>query len=374
MSQPGYSLNRKEGTHTPGSFWQWFSKNQDHFDQLNETNAEEAPARLNEIVEELKKYDPWFKALLGKYDDTSSELVITADGDIALFVKVEQFIEQAPALTGWRFTAHKPPLGFDEISIEMHGKTFSVDTVNFYPLIDPVYPDRVSIVFTHNEYDESKAEDFQTAASIYIQNALGELNTATEIDHYDIRSEPGDKSIMIPVAKLNDYLTWRAKEFVEKYDHASIKLPEELFYTIEGQDASGNIMMAIAVASYEHWDYKPVYCWWIRIEMEYAEAENGLPAPGTLQLLQDTEEKAVQLLTRQAGIIYTASKTFRGCRTIYFYAKNYRDSSLLLYDFCEKAGGELELGFFIEKDKYWQNMEEFFGLEVEEDSGEDEEQ
>jgi len=370
MSLPGKSFDKKKETHTPQTFWQWFSNNQERFDQLNELNAEEAPARLNEIMEQLNKYDPWFKALIGKFDDTSSELVITADGDIALFVKVELLLSAAPPLAGWRLIAHKPPLGFDEISIEMHGKSFNEETVKFYPLIDPAYPDLVSIVFTHKDYDEKEEEDFQTAGSIYVQNALGEINTATQIDQYKIRSEPEDTSLLIPVVKLNDYLNWREKEFVEKYDLAAIDFPEELINSIEGQDAAGNVMMALAVATYEHWEYKPVYCWWVRIEVEYPEAENGLPGPDSLQLLHNIEDKAVQLLTQNPGIIYTASKTFKGCRTIYFYAKNYRDPSLLLYEFCESAEGDLKPGFFIEKDKYWQNMEEFFKLE--EDLEEDE--
>lgn len=363
MSLPGKLLDTTGDTHTPQSFWRWFGNNQERFDQLDETNAGQAPARLNEIMEELKKYDPWLKGLIGKYDDTTSELVITADGDIALFVKVEQFVSEAPALPGWRFTAHKPPLGFDEISIEMHGKIFNEETVKFFPLTDPAYPDLVSIVFTHKEYDDKEDEDFQTAGSIYVQNALGELNTATQIDQYKISPEPEDESVLIPVGKLNDYLNWREKEFVEKYDLASIEFPEELINSIEGQDAEGNVMMALAVASYELWEYKPVYCWWVRIEIEYPEAGNGLPDPDTLKILHDTEDKAVQLLTANPGIIYTASKTFKGCRTVYFYARNYRDPSLLLYTFCEKSDEALKLGFFIEKDKYWQNMEEFFRLE-----------
>src|SRR4051812_6758230 len=99
--------------YTPEMFWKWFSENCHRFDQVNDTNAGDAPERLNEIVDELKKYDPWFKGLIGRYDETTSELIITSDGDIALFLKVEQFIAGAPALKEWRFTAHKPPLGFD---------------------------------------------------------------------------------------------------------------------------------------------------------------------------------------------------------------------------------------------------------------------
>jgi hypothetical protein len=357
--------------YTPEMFWKWFTDNRQRFDQVIESNAADAPERLNEIVDELKKYDPWFKGLIGRYDETTSELIITADGDIALFLKVEQFIASAPELKDWRFTAHKPPLGFDGISIEMYGKKFDETTVHFYPVTDEGYPDLVSVVFTHNAYNEAEDEDFQTAGGIYVQNALGELNTATQLDHYEIGPEPEDKSALIPVVKLNDYVTWREKEFVEKYDSAAIGFPEELFNVIEGQDSEGNLMRAMVMAGYEDWEYKPVFCWWVRIEMEYEGAGNGLPDKTTLQILHDIEEKAVDLLTIGPNIIYTGSKTFKGCRTVYFYAKDYREPSRLLYSFCESQENNIKLGFFIEKDKYWQNMEEFYGLE-DEDFEEDE--
>ena len=123
--------------HTPESFWQWFAANQDKFQQIEELDIEQAHDKVNEVVEELKKYDPWFKAIMGRYDDNTTELIVTADGDIALFVKVEQFISKAPSLPGWRFTAHKPPQGFEEISIEMYGKVFDDQRVKFYPSVYP---------------------------------------------------------------------------------------------------------------------------------------------------------------------------------------------------------------------------------------------
>ena len=371
MFKSGKKITRQDVT--PVAFWKWFTDNQKRFDQSIKKNQKAAPERLNEIVEELKKYDSWFKALIGKYDDNITELVITADGDIAMFVKVEQLVRQAPDLKGWKFTAHKPALGFDEISINMYDKEFNDKTVKFYPVTDEHYPDQVSIVFTHVGYDEKEKEDFDTATSIYVQNALGELNTATQIDSYEIGPEPEDKSALIPVTKLNDYLKWREKEFVEKYDQASIELPEDTFNTIEGHDAEGNVMLAMVVSGYEFWEYKPAFCWWVRIEMEYEATENGLPDNGTLELLHNTESKSIGILTASPSVLYAASKTFKGCRTTYFYSRDYQNPSMVLYDFCAKQNKKLKLSFFIEKDKYWQSLEEFFGMPEAEEEEEDEE-
>lgn len=358
--------------YSPEAFWKWFSENHHRYQQVEQLDGDHAHELVNEVVEELKKYDPWFKALMGKYDDTTSELIVTADGDIALFVKVEELISKAPDIPGWKFTAHKPPLGFDEISIEMFGKTFDDETMRFYPIVDDAYPDMVSIIFTHSGYNIEEADDFETGGSIYVQNALGELNTATQLDHYEIGPEPDDKSLLIPVTKLNDYLNWREKEFIEKYDQSGIEFFEETYNTIEGESTEGYVMMAIAVSSFEDWPYKPVFCWWVGVQMEYKEeAENGLPSKETLSQLQDMEEKLITLLTAHRDVVYVASKTFRGCRTTHFYAKNYKTPSLLLHAFNEEFNSDIQLGFFIEKDKYWQHVEEFFGLD---DSMQDDEE
>jgi hypothetical protein len=361
--------------YTPESFWKWFSDNQHRYQQIEQLDGDDAHELVNEVVEELKKYDPWFKALMGKYDDTTSELIVTADGDIALFVKVEELIDKAPAIAGWKFTAHKPPLGFDEISIEMFGKTFDDETMRFYPITDDAYPDMVSVIFTHSAYNSNEADDFETGGSIYVQNAMGELNTAIQLDHYEIGPEPDDKSLLIPVTKLNDYLNWREKEFIEKYDHAGIEFPEDTYATIEGEDQDGNVMLAIVVSSLEEWPYRPVFCWWVGVQMEYKEAENGLPDQETLTALQDIEEKLTDLLTAQQYVVYVATKTFKGCRTAHFYAKNYKTPSSLLHPFLKTLDAPgIQLGFFIEKDKYWQHVEEFFGLDESLREEEDEEE
>ncbi|MBC7947476.1 MAG: DUF695 domain-containing protein [Chitinophagaceae bacterium] len=373
MSKSGKSASNTKEKNTPASFWKWFTANHKRFKHIENLAEDKAHEQLNQIVDQLKNYNPWFKALIGKYDDTTSELVITADGDIALFVKVEELISQAPQVKGWRFTAHKPPMGFDDISIEMFGKAFNEHTVKFYPLIEEAYPDMVSAVFTHKDYNEQEEDDFQTATAIYIQNALGELNTVLHLDHFETGPEPEDKSELIPVTKLGDYLNWREKEFVEKYDHATIESPEDTYHSIEGEDEEGNVMMAIAVTSLKDWPYKPVFPWWVGVQMEYTEAEHGLPGEETLRLLHDTEEKIVTLLTEKQDIVYVASKTYMGCRTAYFYAKNFKQPSLLMHKFAEEFDGELALGFFIEKDKYWQKVDEFYEVEETIDPEEEEE-
>src|SRR5262249_42358912 len=162
---------------------------------------------------------PYLKALAGPYSGDKYELIITADGDIALFCKVEELINAAPNVEYWVLTAHKPALGFEGISIDLYGKEFSTLTTQFYPIVMEDYPDEVSIILTHGDYDKKEDNHFQAGGMIYLENGLGEVNTATKIDHYETgpAPSPGEGIETIPIVKLADYLNWREKEFVERY-------------------------------------------------------------------------------------------------------------------------------------------------------------
>jgi hypothetical protein len=48
--------------------------------------------------------------LTGMYNDDTVELVLTADGAVKNIVFVEELVNSAPKIEGWKFTALKPAL------------------------------------------------------------------------------------------------------------------------------------------------------------------------------------------------------------------------------------------------------------------------
>jgi hypothetical protein len=197
---------------------------------------------------------------------------------------------------------------------------------------------------------------------MYVQNGIGELKAATLIDDMDFGPVPEDSSALIPVAKLDSYLLWREKEFVEKYQAGQIEKVPELFNVIEGQDEEGNIMIAIVNTAYEHWPYKPAYQWLLSVSMEYEAAESGLPNEKMLAAMQSEEEQVIKMLIGQSETIYVSSKTFKGARTACFYTRSYELPSQLMHAWADQHPNSVISGFFVEKDKYWRCLEEFWGL------------
>jgi hypothetical protein len=358
---------REEGalSNAAKAFWQWFVDNEYRFRALEKNDSDQALSFLEELIQQLQPYNPWLKALAGPYNNDSYELIITADGDIALFCKVEELIQAAPPVANWVFTAHKPALGFEGISIDLYELEFSAGTTSFYPVVQENYPDEVSIVLTHAAYNKEQEEHFQAGGMIYLENGLGEVNTATKIDYYETGPVPdADKGVdIIPIAKLADYLNWREKEFVEKYESVPSEKPE-IFHIFEAEDKDGNRMLVTVNMDCRYWDMKPAFSWLLQVNINYEGDAGGFPNEEQLIALQTLEEEIINLLPADRSI-FAGNKTYDNCRNIYIYVNEYKAPSVLLNRYIETKATTLEIMFFIRRDKYWRMMEQYFSLHTE---------
>lgn len=365
MEANGYT--NENGNEAADFFWQWFVKNEYRFRELEDNDSEQALAFLDELIGHMKPFNPWLKALAGPYSGNRFELIITADGDVALFCKVEELIAKAPVLSKWKFTAHKPALGFEGISIDLYEKKFSVDTTCFYPIVRDEYPDEVSIVLTHVDYNAEEDDQFQAGGMIYLENGLGEEMTATRIDHYETGPlPPPDSGIeIIPISKLSDYLLWREKEFVEKYESVHAERPEESFNLLEAEDSDGKLMMVTIDAGFRDWPLRPAFPWHLQIDINYQGDTNGLPSQQQLEALQQTGNEIINLLTANGTTWFIGHRTYDNVRNIYCYASEYKTCSKLLHRYIETLRTDYIILFFIRKDKYWQNMEMYLNVNPE---------
>jgi len=344
------------------AFWTWFTENEHRFREVENTNSEEALVFLDDLIGEMRPFHPWLKALAGPYNNDKYELIITADGDIALFCKVEELVQAAPSIPEWIFTAHKPALGFDGISIDMYDKEFSSSSMHFYPVINNNYPDEVNIMLTHDGYKPDEDKQFQAGGMIYLENGLGEINVATKIDHYEVVPAPApEKEIeLIPVGKLSDYLNWREKEFVEKYESVNISSPEEQFHHLEAEDGEGKPLMAIVDAGFSGWNLRPAFPWLLQVDINFTGDANGLPDEKTVLELHAIEDEIISLFPGNGSIWFIGHRTYDHNRNIYFYSNEFRTNAAILHRYIEQQKWEYEVVFFIRKDKYWRTMEQYF--------------
>ena len=358
---------RKEGEmqQAATAFWKWFGENEYRFKKLEKNDSDQALSFLEELIQQMQPFNPYLKALAGPDNNGNFELIITSDGDIALFNKVEELVNAAPPVPNWTFTAHKPALGFDGISIDLYGLQFSTETTSFYPVALDDYPDEVNIVITHNGYTKDMDDHYQAGGMIYLENGLGEVNTATKIDNYETGPVPdaGRDIELIPITKLNEYLSWREKEFVEKYETVPDERPDT-YHLLEAEDRDGKKMLLTVNMDCRYWDKKPAYSWLLQVNINYTGDDMGFPSDEQLIALQTLEEEIFSLLPEDRTIL-AGNKTYDNCRNIYFYVSDYKGTAVLLNQYIESKATTYEILFFIRRDKYWRIMEQYFNLPIE---------
>src|SRR6185312_2953150 len=99
---------RDEPIKSKEDFWNWFQKNEKGFHKVVKENGNVEKNFFEKLSPKLNELQDGFFYLTGMYDASTVELVITADGAIRNIVFVEELVNAAPKINGWKFTALKP--------------------------------------------------------------------------------------------------------------------------------------------------------------------------------------------------------------------------------------------------------------------------
>ena len=203
---------------TYSDFWAWFVENEQVFYEVikSRTSIPEAFIKpVNDKLNELRS--ECYYVLVGIADENRVELVISAEGVVRNFAFVDDLINEAPSLPNWQFTPLKPAIDLADMAIRMGDIEFRREKIKFYPIEEEGYPDLISLKITHEDFTEEKANLITNGVYIYMDHILGERNFASIIDAFDVVSESSIQAELVPIEKINDYLIWRQKEFIEKY-------------------------------------------------------------------------------------------------------------------------------------------------------------
>jgi hypothetical protein len=107
-------------TEAISQFWNWFeSRNQAFLNINNEgLSQRKKDALLDEMQEHLHKYCDYLYFEVGGKLNEENELIITAEGNSEYFKRLEDLIDNAPAIENWTFTAFIQPTDSSEIEFE----------------------------------------------------------------------------------------------------------------------------------------------------------------------------------------------------------------------------------------------------------------
>jgi len=292
------------------AFWNWFTQHQLAFFKTVKSQHQIEAKFLNKLSYKLDQLKDGYYFLTGMYDDDTVELIFTADGAIENIVFVEELVAAAPALSQWRFTALKPASDIENLAINMNGYSFSKENLYFYSNDLQDYPDEIDITVVYDDFNKKDESKIINGIHLFLDNYLGELKFATNIDNLSFIGKEDAQQELIPINKLEAFLTWREAEFVEKY---------------EGERRD------------------------------------------TFDALNDLEDEIQLLLKDEDGYLYIGRQTTDGHRNIFFACREFRRPSKVLFELQQSYASQFAIDFNIYKDKYWQSFKKFRKEEGEED-------
>lgn len=341
------------------NFWGWFKTNSKEFYKIieskNRTSIDEA--FFTPIKAQLKQFDNNIYFLVGKDAHDNVELIFTAEGVVKLFPLIERIIERAPKINKWKFTAHKPAVHIPDFEIHIGAYTFNENNISFIVNQHENYPDLIDIELVYSDSYAENKDDVLNGCFIFLDNYLGELKFASEIDEINMAETVEGREI-IPISKLKEYLIWREKEFVERYEGVRKNTAQDTYVNMEGTLQSGAPLMAVVNETLMQWDAKPSHPWIIRFDIFYAAAnENGLPSSEDFAFMNSFEDFLMDCLKDEEGYLNIGRQTADGLREIFFACKDFRKPIHLFEDHKKDfQQGSLKLELVAYKDKYWKSL------------------
>lgn len=162
-------------------FWKWFASQSTFFSEGmaykdNPTDVDRAAQTqiVHDVAIRLKTVHPEFHPFFNA-GESSRKLIISVQGQQQYFAEVEDFVRQAPAISGWSFTALKPPVPLDPVA-EIQTGTIKVkfSEIKYSISVDGA---RCSLVM-YFPFKASNQEQWDGLAASLCEDALGERLSA----------------------------------------------------------------------------------------------------------------------------------------------------------------------------------------------------
>ncbi|OXB04650.1 DUF695 domain-containing protein [Flavobacterium pectinovorum] len=341
-------------------FWNWFLKHEKEFFKIVQDGNNIHKGFLDKIAPKLDEIHDGFYFLTGMFDNQTAELILTPDGAIKNIYVIEELVNAAPKIEGWKFTALKSASDINDVGITYENFNFDKGNLKFYPNIHNDYPDEIDLTIVYDYFEEDKKAAVTNGVYIFLDNYLGELHSVTLIDNMKVVGTNDISQELIPIEKLKDYLIWREKEFVEKYEGTRHNTENDGYATFEGKSQERGVILAIINTTVLEWDKKASHPWIFIVAIPFEKTdETGLPDDVTYKLLDEIEEEIMFSLPDSDGYLNIGRETANNKREIFFACKEFRKPPKVVDALIKKYSQTFEISYEIYKDKYWQSFRHF---------------
>jgi hypothetical protein len=353
-------FSKKDQSISYAEFWEWFVKNESKFYQIVKEGKNFEAGFFNPLSKKLDVLRSEIYYLTGMMEDNKAELIFSAEGRVPLFVFVEELVAAAPSLENWKFTALKPASEKDTFEIKREGKVFNSSNISFYANEIEACPDEIDLTLIYHDWDEKDVENSGVGVALFLENWLGEVEMATNIDYYKVVGPDSVEKELIPISKLRSYLSWREKEFLEKYEKVKLYKTDFELTILEFEPEDSKRTIVTVNGELLEWDQKGSHPWMTVLTITYKSGEEpGMPNQSDQTLLYQLEDEIEELLTRKDSCLWLARSTGWNERKIYWACHDFRHPSRVLDMVTKRHKANFDFKISIFRDKYWMSVDKY---------------
>lgn len=358
-------FNKSENEEAPitseAEFWQWFTAHEKQFYNIVKSGEGIPEDFIKPVQAKLGQLRPdCYFLLTGMYEETGAELVFSVDGVAKNVVFVDELVVSAPELDNWKFTPLRPAIDFKDRGIKLGEIEFTAAKIKFYPLETDGYPDLISLKITHEDFTTQDESLITNGVYIYMDHILGERNFLTTVDEFEVVDASSIQEELVPIEKINDYLNWRQKEFIEKYEGKRKDTEADEYVVYEAELQSGNRGIATFNKDLLTWDSKASHPWILVVKAEYdTKRSDGLPDDKIAAELNALEDLFMAELKDEKAYLNIGRESGDWLRETYFACKEFSWCSKKVDEIIRAYEGPVKLEYEIYKDKYWKSFEKY---------------
>lgn len=188
-------------------FWNWFKSQNLGYLNLDRIDTRTREALLIQFLGVLHQYcDGLFFQICNH--ETTSELIITAEGDINYFNAVEKLVKQAPKIDNWKIVAFKQAIGTNFIT-NYEGIKIDPKKSWFLPLEND--KERLGLRVYIENFSFNEEEKVLSAIYECLDAMLGEKDSASNVFYVEVDRMPPnpEEGGLIELLELPAYIDWR---------------------------------------------------------------------------------------------------------------------------------------------------------------------
>lgn len=336
---------------TANQFWQWFTENSHKYLFLSEVDEAEKDKLMDEILVHLHAYcDHLYFQIGGDPKEDRIEFVITAEGAVDYFEKVEELADAAPDFPRWKVVKYKQPQGPGFIT-EYEGKVFDPDKIVFIPLRNEENPEGVGIQVCYPDYKKAERNTFVNGTYLMLDALIGEKSSTLDIDYLDVIKTPkGVSAEHYPVLSSIGELIRERKIY---------KYPGESYNVIEHTDENGYLTFITANFAYKNFKYTNEFPWFLKIIINVNDYnENGHPEDEEAEILNSFEDFLDSNIKALTIAHYIGRTTLYKKREILYYLQEADKAEQFFNDLKKGTDAIRDFQFVIENDTTWNNVKD----------------